>query len=71
MERKAFKTIQMLFQKSENLNFSKGVSPRFCLKIRIFFILCFFEKKSMEISFVDILDRKKGFLDCKNAFLKK
>ena len=58
-------------KKWKNLNFSKGISPRFWSKIRNFSIVCFSKKISMEIYFVDILDGKKGFIDCKNDFLKK
>ena len=51
------------------MNFSKGLVDDFGRKLGIF-ALFVFEKISLEIYFIDMLDGKKGFLGYKYVFEK-
>ena len=60
-----------IFKKSEKSTFSKGVSPWFLWKNRMFSHWYFLGKLSQKRFFFDILDGRECFLDQKSEIFKK
>ena len=62
---------KVIFKKSKNLHFCKGVNPWFGFKNFNFHASLFLFKKHLAILFINVLNRKPAFLNYKKVILKK